>query len=122
LKTLRIVVGLLALAVAIVLGVRSCSAASAAIGGSIATSEGAAQFTAAMFLSAGFLLGGVVALLGRSRHGIAMGAAFFFLLANLYVGGGGSAAAGFTPWTWLSGAFAALLFGSGIYGLVRDRN
>jgi len=121
LKALRTVVGLLALAASIALGVRSCVAASASIGGSIPTSDGAAQFTAALFLSAGFLLGGVAALLGRSRNGLSIAAGFLFLLANLYVGGGGSAAAGFTPWTWLGGAFAALLIGSGIYGLVRDR-
>jgi hypothetical protein len=120
-KILRIVVGILSLVAILAIGLQACSAANAAIDGTTPSTLGAAAFTAGLFLSVGYLFAGVTALAARKHNGGGVAAGCFFVLANLFVGGGGSDAAGFTLWTGLGWLFAALLIFGGLIAMARRR-
>ncbi len=120
-KILRIVVGILSLVAILAIGLQACSAANAAIDGTTPPAVGAAAFTAGLFLSLGFLLAGVTVLAARRHHGGGIAAGCFYILANLFVGGGGPDAAGFTLWMALGWLFAALLIFGGLIAMAQRR-
>ena len=120
-RTFRLALGILCLAAFVAAGVAGALAAEASIEGRTTTAEGAAAFTAGLFLGTGFLLAGVLVLVGRARNGWAFAAAFPPAVANLFVSGGGAAASGAAVWTWISWALAAALFGTGLYALLKKR-
>lgn len=120
-KILRMVVGILSLVAILATGLQACSAADASIDGTTPASVGAAAFTAGLFLSVGFLFAGVTALAARRSNGAGIVAGCFYVLANLFVGGGGAEAAGFTLWMALGWVFAALLVFGGLIAMARRR-
>ena len=120
-KILRIVVGILSLVAILAIGLQACSAANAAIDGTTPAAVGAAAFTAGLFLSVGFLIAGVTSLATRKHNGGGIAAGSFYVLANLFVGGGGADGAGFILWMALGWLFAALLVFGGLIAMARRR-